>query len=198
MSEPAVNHHADHPGFSGLTGTLYGLIFLLVGRRHARRVNELAGVGADDHVVDIGCGPGNAARLAARHGARVTGIDPSPAMLRVARVASHGDAGITWAEGSAEAIPVPDSTATLVWSLATVHHWRDVTQGLSEVLRVLTPGGRLLVVERRSPPDATGVAGHGWTAQQAESFAAQCRRAGLLDVTVEAEGSTWVVLGYRP
>ena len=198
MSEPAVNHHADHPGFSGLTGTLYGLIFLLVGRRRARRVNELAGVGADDHVVDIGCGPGNAARLAARHGARVTGIDPSPAMLRVARVVNHANAGIVWAEGSAEAIPVPDGAATLVWSLATVHHWRNVTQGLSEVLRVLTPGGRLLVVERQSPPDATGVAGHGWTAQQAESFAAQCRRAGLLDVTVEAEDSTWVVLGYRP
>lgn len=196
-SPTVVNHHADHPGFSGLTGTLYGLIFLLVGRRNALRVNEIAGVGAGDHVVDIGCGPGNAARLAARHGARVTGIDPSAAMLRVARAVTRG-AGILWAEGSAEALPVPDGTATVVWSLATVHHWRDVTRGLTEVLRVLEPGGRLLVVERQSPPDATGVAGHGWTAAQADSFAAQCRGAGLRDVTVEDKDSTWVVLGYRP
>lgn len=196
-SPTVVNHHADHPGFSGLTGTLYGLIFLLVGRRNALQVNEIAGVGAGDHVVDIGCGPGNAARLAARHGARVTGIDPSAAMLRVARAVTRG-AGILWAEGSAEALPVPDGTATVVWSLATVHHWRDVTRGLTEVLRVLEPGGRLLVVERQSPPDATGVAGHGWTAAQADSFAAQCRGAGLRDVTVEDKDSTWVVLGYRP
>lgn len=196
-SPTVVNHHADHPGFSGLTGTLYGLIFLLVGRRNALRVNEIAGVGAGDHVVDIGCGPGNAARLAARHGARVTGIDPSAAMLRVARAVTRS-AGIVWVEGSAEALPVPDGTATVVWSLATVHHWRDVTRGLAEVLRVLAPAGRLLVVERQSPPDATGVAGHGWTAAQADSFAAQCRGAGLRDVTVEDKDSTWVVLGYRP
>jgi ubiquinone/menaquinone biosynthesis C-methylase UbiE len=195
MSQP-VNHHADHPGFSGLTGTLYGLIFLLFGRRNALRANEIAEVGAGDHVVDIGCGPGNAARLAARRGARVTGIDPSPAMLRVAR-AVRRRAGMVWAEGSAEALPVSDGTATVVWALATVHHWRDVKLGLSEVLRVLAPGGRLLVVERRSPPDAAGVAGHGWTAPQAESFAAQCRDAGLIEVTVQIEDSTWVVLGYR-
>lgn len=192
-----VNHHADHPGFSGLTGTLYGMIFLLVGRRNARRANEITKVGADDHVVDIGCGPGNAARLAARRGARVTGIDPSPAMLRVARAVTRRSAGIVWAEGSAEAIPVPDGAATVVWSLATVHHWRDVEQSLAEVLRVLGPGGQLVAVERRSPPDATGVASHGWTAQQAEAFAALCRAAGLVDVTVSERDSAWTVLAYR-
>jgi ubiquinone/menaquinone biosynthesis C-methylase UbiE len=197
-SPTAVNHHADHPGFSGLTGTLYGLFFLLAGRRNALRANEIAAVGAGDHVVDIGCGPGTAARLAARHGARVTGIDPSSAMLRVARAVTRRNVGIVWAAGSAETLPVPAGTATLVWSLATVHHWRDVTRGLGEVLRVLAPGGRLLVIERQSPPGATGVAGHGWTAEQAQSFAAQCRRAGLIDVTVEAGESTWVVLGHRP
>ena len=195
-SENVVNHHAAHPGFSGLTGTLYGLIFLLAGRRNARRANEIAGVGADDHVVDIGCGPGNAARLAARRGAQVTAIDPSPAMLRVARAVGRGP-GIVWSEGSAETVSVPDGTATVGWSLATVHHWRDVTGGLCEVRRVLAPGGRLLVIERQSPPDATGFASHGWTARQAESFADQCRRAGLSDVTVQADDATWVVSGYR-
>lgn len=193
-----VNHHADHPGFSGWTGTLYAVIFLLAGRRNARRAVEIAAVGADDHVVDIGCGPGNAVRLAAGRGARVTGLDPSPAMLRVARAVTRRRPGIAWAQGSAETIPLPDAAATVVWSLATVHHWRDVTQGLAEVVRVLRPGGRLLAIERHSPPDATGVAGHGWTAQQAESFAAQSRHAGLTDVTVRSSDSTWVVLGYRP
>lgn len=195
-SEHVVNHHAAHPGFSGLTGTLYGLIFLLAGRRNARRANEIAEAGADDHVVDIGCGPGNAARLAARRGARVTAIDPSRAMLRVARAVGRGPR-IVWSEGSAETVSVPDGAATVVWSLATVHHWRDVTSGLSEVRRVLAPGGRLLVIERQCPPDATGFASHGWTARQAESFAGQCRSAGLTDVTVRADDATWVVSGYR-
>lgn len=197
-NEPSVvNHHADHPGFAGLSGALYGLVFLLTGRRNGVRAVQAAGIGADDHVVDIGCGPGTAARLAARRGARVTGVDPSPTMLRLARAVTRTRAGIVWAEGSAEALPVPDGAATVVWSLATVHHWRDVTQGLTEAMRVLRPGGRLVAIERHSAPGATGVASHGWTAGQAESFAAQCRRAGLVDVTVREHDSSWTVLGYR-
>ena len=39
---------------------------------------------AVDQVVDLGCGPGVAAREAARRGARVTGVDPAPVMLRLA------------------------------------------------------------------------------------------------------------------
>lgn len=196
--EPSVvNHHADHPGFAGLSGTLYGLVFLLTGRRNGMRAVRAAGIGAADHVVDIGCGPGTAARLAARRGARVTGIDPSPVMLRLARAVGRARAGIVWAEGSAEALPVPDGDATVVWSLATVHHWRDVPQGLAEAMRVLRPGGRLVAVERRCEPGATGVASHGWTAAQAESFADHCRRAGMVDVTVREQDSSWTVLGYR-
>ena len=47
------------------------------------------------------------------------------------------------------------------------------------------PGGRFLAIERRVRPGATGLASHGWTDQQAESFAAQCRAAGFNDVRIE-------------
>ena len=104
-------------------------------------------------------------------------------MLRVGRLLSAP--GITWALGSAEALPLPDGSATVVWSLATVHHWHDVDAGLAEVCRVLEPGGRFLVAERRSRPGARGIASHGWTESQAETFADACRAAGLSDVTVE-------------
>lgn len=53
-SPTAVNHHAAHRGFSGVAGMMFGLMFLLVGRQNARRANEIAAVGAGDHVVDIG------------------------------------------------------------------------------------------------------------------------------------------------
>ena len=71
-----VNHHADHPGFSGVTGAVFGLIFLVIGRSKARLAVDLAEVSENDRVVDVGCGPGSAVREAARRGARVTGVDP--------------------------------------------------------------------------------------------------------------------------
>jgi len=178
-----VNHHADHPGFSGVTGAIVGLGLLWMGRDNARLACEVTDVSAADRVVDIGCGPGGAVREAARRGARATGVDPAPVMLRLARFFTR-DAGIAWAEGTAESVPLPDGSATVLWSLATVHHWQDVGVGLGEAHRVLAPGGRLLAVERQAQPGATGLASHGWTRQQAESFAAQCRTAEFADVTV--------------
>ncbi len=180
-----VNHHADHPGFAGPMGLFVGLILLLMGRTRSRLVADLASVTSSDHVVDIGCGPGNSVRAAARRGARVTGVDPATLMLRLARIVTRDRPSIAWLQGSAENLPVPEQSATVAWSVATVHHWADVAAGLAEVRRVLSPGGRFLVMERRVRPGATCLASHGWTDQQAASFAACCRTAGLDDVQVE-------------
>jgi ubiquinone/menaquinone biosynthesis C-methylase UbiE len=184
-SADAVNHHAGHPGFAGATGLLAGLTMIVAGGAVARLAADLAAVSDADRVVDVGCGPGTAVREAARRGARVTGVDPAPVMLRLARTLTRNRLTLTWAEGAAEDLREPDGSATIVWSLATVHHWRDVTAGLAEARRVLAPGGRLLAIERRVRPGATGLASHGWTDQQAESFAAQCRAAGFDSVHVE-------------
>ncbi|MGH4016515.1 MAG: class I SAM-dependent methyltransferase [Gemmatimonadales bacterium] len=180
-----TNHHADHPGFAGVTGFLAGLTMIVAGGTVARLAADLAAVSDADRVVDVGCGPGTAVREAARRGARVTGVDPAPVMLRLARTLTRDRPAITWAQGSAEDLRQPDGSATILWSIATVHHWADVTAGLAEAQRVLVPGGRLLAIERRVRPGATGLASHGWTDQQAESFAAQCRVAGFDDVRVE-------------
>jgi ubiquinone/menaquinone biosynthesis C-methylase UbiE len=174
----------------------------MMGRLRARLAVNAAPVSETDHVVDIGCGPGNAARAAARRGARVTGIDPASVMLRVARAFSPKRTAITWTEAAAESLPLPDRSATVVWSLATVHHWKDVGKGLAEAHRVLTPGGRLLAIERQVRPGATGLASHGWTQQQAESFAAMCRTAGFDTVRIDKQGTSlravWTVSGIRP
>jgi ubiquinone/menaquinone biosynthesis C-methylase UbiE len=159
---------------------------MIVGRGAAARLAiALTGVTGADHVVDVGCGPGSAARAAARRGAAVTGVDPAGVMLALARRLTRRGRSITWMEGTAEALPLADGAATVVWSLSTVHHWRDVDQGLGEARRVLTGGGRLLAVERRVRPGATGLASHGWTDAQAEGFADRCRAAGFFDVRVE-------------
>jgi ubiquinone/menaquinone biosynthesis C-methylase UbiE len=196
---PAVNHHADHPGFGGVVGLVAALGMLVMGRDYARLATDLASVSDADRVVDIGCGPGAAARSAAQRGATVVGVDPSPMMLRLAGAVTRGQPNIRWSQGTAEELPLPDGSATVAWSLRTVHHWKDVTAGLTELRRVLAPAGRFLVMERRVQPGATGLASHGWTEQQVESFQAQCRATGFdalrIDERAARRGTAWVVRG---
>lgn len=127
-------------------------------------------------------------------------------MLWLARRLTRKQSGVIWSQGVAEDLPLPDGSATVVWSLATVHHWKDVAAGLAEVRRVLAPTGRFLAIEGRVRPGATGLASHGWTDQQVQSFAAHCRSAGFDAVRVDEHGvgrrGLWVVRcvvqGVRP
>jgi ubiquinone/menaquinone biosynthesis C-methylase UbiE len=190
-TRPVPNHHADHPGFSGVVGLLAGLTMTLGREGDARLAAELTEMVAGDRVVDVGCGPGSAARYASRRGARsVTGVDPSAVMLRLARRLTNqrpntvNGAAVTFVEGVAEALPLPDDGADVLWALATVHHWPDLDAALSEARRVLASGGRFVAIERRSPDGARGLASHGWTEAQANAFADQVRDAGLTDVRV--------------
>ena len=202
MTTDPVNHHAGHAGFAGMTGLLAGLAMIVAGSTAARLVADLAAVSDADNVVDVGCGPGSAVREAARRGARVIGVDPAPVMLRLARTLTRDRPGISWAEGTAEDLRLRGGSATVVWSLATIHHWSDVTAGLAEVKRVLRAGGRFLALERQVRPGATGLASHGWTTQQAEAFAAQCQAAGFEDVRLEqhtpGRRAVFVIRAIRP
>jgi len=185
-TEPAPNHHAHHPGFSGVTGLLTALT-MTVGRRGvARLAAELVGLAAGDRLVDIGCGPGSAARSARRRGATVVGVDPSAVMLEVAR-ALPGSRRIDWRTGCAEALPVDDGAADVVWSLASVHHWADIDVGAREVQRVLAAGGRFVAIEREVAPGATGHASHGWQFEQGQAFADVLKASGFDDVEVVLE-----------
>ena len=179
------NHHADYPGFSGMSGLVAALSMVTGRTGNAGLAVRLSAVGPGDSVVDIGCGPGVAARHAARLGATVTGVDPTPIMLRVARLLTRPFAKVRYVEGSAETLPVPDGSASAVWAIATVHHWSDLDAALREICRVLDSGARLVAIETRTQPDARGLAGHGWTDAQAAVFAELCRAHGLLDVHVE-------------
>jgi ubiquinone/menaquinone biosynthesis C-methylase UbiE len=184
MHTAIPNHHHNHPGFSGLTGLLIGLSFACGRNQTGEWAADLAGVTKGDAVVDLGCGPGNAARLAVKRGATAIGVDPADVMLRLGRFFSIGR-GISFRTGTAEHIPVDDAHATVVWSLATVHHWADLDAGLAEVRRVLKPGGRFVAIEADTKPGATGHASHGWTDDQAERFAALLRDHQFTDVRVE-------------
>ncbi len=179
----APNHHGNHPGFSGLTGWIAARSMSKGRTDTAELAIALTNLNSGDRVVDIGCGPGVAARLSAQRGAIVTGIDPAPVMLRAARSADRHRT-VTWRQGVAEALPLPDRSHDVAWSLSTVHHWPDLMAGLAEVGRVMTIDGRFLATERLVRAGATGHASHGWTTQQAEQFAELCELAGLGDVKI--------------
>jgi ubiquinone/menaquinone biosynthesis C-methylase UbiE len=180
----AGHQHANahgHERFQGIPGLVIGTV-LLVGRGAVSRlVADLAGVSPGDRLLDVGCGPGGAAREAARRGAVVTGVDPAPLMLAMGRRLSRGRTGqhIEFVQGTAEALPVADGSATVVWAISSAHHWADTAAGLRELHRVLEPGGRLIIAERLTRPGARGHAAHGFTTAQATQAAAAARAAGF-------------------
>ncbi|MBO0729399.1 MAG: class I SAM-dependent methyltransferase [Acidimicrobiaceae bacterium] len=179
------NHHSHYPAFAGLTGLLAAATMVLGREDTARLAVSLGGLGPDDALVDVGCGPGAAVRHAAKLGTTVVGVDPAPVMLRVARALTRSSDTVRFVEGRAEALPLGDASASVVWSIASVHHWTDLDAGLHEARRVLRPGGRLVAIERRRQPDARGLASHGWTDEQARAFAEVCRAHGFIDAGVE-------------
>jgi demethylmenaquinone methyltransferase/2-methoxy-6-polyprenyl-1,4-benzoquinol methylase len=95
--------------------------------------------------------------IARRHpDASVIGLDPSPAMLGVARrkLAEAGlTARVTLREGDAQALPFEEGSFDAVTIAFGIRNVPDRTRGLAEMARVLRPGGRLVVLELGEPRD---------------------------------------------
>jgi SAM-dependent methyltransferase len=110
---------------------------------------ELAELGAAARLLDVGCGTGRFAVFAAeRLGARVWGVDPSPEMLDQAR--RREARGVGWKQAAAEHLPFKDGWFDAAHAHLVMHVVDDVGAALSEMARVLCPGGRLVVVSFRT------------------------------------------------
>ena len=109
-------------------------------------------VGHGDRILDIGCGGGqHAVQLAGqRPDLRIVGLDLSAEFVRRARQrASAADVGarVEFVKGNALDLPFEDGEFDHVYSIGSIKHWPEMEQGLAECVRVLKPGGRLLVGE---------------------------------------------------
>jgi ubiquinone/menaquinone biosynthesis C-methylase UbiE len=115
---------------------------------HWQELAELAigQVGQPTRLLDVGCGTGRFAVLAAeRTGARVWGIDPSPGMLAEAR-RRPGARRVGWKQASAEQLPFRDGWFDAVHMQLVLHLVADRRQAIGECARVLHPAGRLAIV----------------------------------------------------
>jgi len=101
---------------------------------------------AGQRVIDIGCGTGNTSMSAARRRAEVTGIDPVPKLLATAQErAAVEKFVITWLEGGAESLPVPDSSFDIALSSYGMIFSAKPERSVAEAARVLKPDGRLVL-----------------------------------------------------
>jgi SAM-dependent methyltransferase len=108
----------------------------------AREAVALARVNADDRVLDLACGTGNGASVAAARGAHAVGVDFEPALLDIARER------VPQAEfrvADATALPFPDAHFTATLSVFGVMYAPDHEAAARELARVTAPGGRIVL-----------------------------------------------------
>ena len=159
-----------------------------------------------EQVLDVACGTGIVARLAAErvgdHG-RVVGLDLNPGMLAVARsLPARAGRPVEWREGSVLGMPFPDAAFDLVLCQLGLQFFPDRPLALREMRRVLAPGGRLALsvfgpiehnpathalaeaLDRHLGPQASAVKRSEHTLADADELRALADRAGFRDVTV--------------
>jgi SAM-dependent methyltransferase len=151
------------------------------------RIAETVRTGPDDVVVDIGAGLGGPARRLARlTGCRVFAVDALPEVLlhgkRRARAAADEER-VTFVAGSAESLPLRSGVADQAWSLGVVAHIEDNEKFAKEVLRVLRPGGVLVLTESfwegHATPRFARSAPQPWRALRSTALVSALKAAGL-------------------
>jgi SAM-dependent methyltransferase len=125
------------------------------GRPLYEAVFQTADVRQGTRLLDVGCGPGLAAQLAAQCGAHVAGLDAAEASLVIARERMpEGD----FRAGEMENLPWADNTFDVVTSFNAFQYAADVMNALCEARRVAKPGGCVAMAVWGRPEDCDTVA----------------------------------------
>ncbi len=114
-----------------------------------RLVIETTGIGPNDTVLDVACGPGLITTAAAKVARHVTGIDITPAMIDEARKRQQamGLTNMEWRVGDVLPLPFADSSFSAMITRYSFHHFLEPQAVLTEMVRVCRPGGRAAVVD---------------------------------------------------
>jgi SAM-dependent methyltransferase len=145
---------------SGWLGEIVGRVMAFDTARANRIAVERLAVQAGEAVLEVGCGHGRTLdRIAQAPCGFLAGIDPSEVMVRLAqrrlrRGIEAGRAEVSLAAGNA--LPYPDARFDAALAVHVLYFWKDPSAELSEIRRVLRPGGRALLGYR--PRDEVAVA----------------------------------------
>jgi SAM-dependent methyltransferase len=115
-----------------------------------KSVFDRVGVSRGTRLLDIGCGAGLAAQLAAELGAQVSGIDAAPAFIEIARERLPGG---DFRVGDMEELPYTDASFDVVTGFNSFQHAANLVTALSEAKRVVKRGGRVAMVTWGRPED---------------------------------------------
>lgn len=128
-------------------------------RRGPATLSWLAPLHPEMIVLDVACGAGHVAELAAPYVRQVVAVDVTPALLRLAadRFRAAGITNVLLQEGNASRLPFLDASFDLVVCRSALHHFPDPRQPVAEMARVVRPGGRVAVSDMVAPdPEIRG------------------------------------------
>jgi SAM-dependent methyltransferase len=136
------------------TGWLGRLLLRAMNINHSKLTGwalDHISVGTHDTILDVGCGGGGTVHRLARIAAegKVYGIDFSEESVKVSRATTKQLVKMGRVEirqGSVSCLPFSDATFDLVTAVNTHNYWPDLVAAMQEVLRVLRPGGKLMIV----------------------------------------------------
>lgn len=152
----SIQNQAGNP--SGLVGRFFGWMMSVFNRTDNRWTIELLHLQPTDRLLEVGFGPGQAIEFAA---AKITqgliaGIDHSETMVKVAakrNAVAIAEKRVQLRQAEVEALPYPDHYFDKACSINCIYFWEPPQQGLTELHRVLKPGGTLALVARHKQLD---------------------------------------------
>jgi ubiquinone/menaquinone biosynthesis methyltransferase len=120
-------------------------------RRWKRRLVEMAAASPGMHALDVACGTGDIAFGVARGGADVVALDLTPRMLQLARVKRMPGDRVVFVAGDMTWLPFPDRAFDIVTTGYGLRNVPLLAGALSEIKRVLKPGGVMLSLDFNRP-----------------------------------------------
>jgi len=140
----------------GSTARRYGKVFDEMAAEYDRhrpaypdelldRACQVAGIGRDDQVLEVGCGSGQLTRGLVARGLRVTAVEPGSSLLALARRNLAGAGAVEFVNARFEDASLPREQFRAVFS-ASAFHWVDPTVSWRKAAEVLVPGGTLALV----------------------------------------------------
>jgi ubiquinone/menaquinone biosynthesis C-methylase UbiE len=148
-----------------------------------RMALEMMRIREGDQVIDVGCGTGNYTRHLARAAGEglTVGLDASEAM--VAAAAERSDrANLVYLRGDACALPFEDETFDVACSVGVIHMVEEPMVALGEMVRVLAPGGRLVVLASCARKEGRRGARRGLTTFGRNELTGALRERGLAQI----------------